>query len=344
MKKKSLILLVFLMIAASAVTQVVTSDPGVPLANKAVTIYFNAAEGSGGLAGYTGDVYAHTGVRTNKSSGPTDWKFVKTDWGENTEDTRLIRISDDYYKLEITPDILSYYGVTEGDTVTHLAFVFRSGTQKPGGGFYEGKGEGNTDIFLEVFEEGLNLTIVRPDRPSMIVNLNDTIDIFASASKADSVSLYLNGEFILKTVNADTLSHDLLAEDYGSNKVLLRAAGETEAVEDSFSYYVGRPVVIEDLPGNYIDGINYTSDTSLILVLYAPGKENAYLLWDHTAWTAADGGAMKLTSDLKRFWIELEGLEKGREYPFQYLVDGYLRIADPYAEKFLDPSLYWYKE
>ncbi|RYF83583.1 MAG: T9SS type A sorting domain-containing protein, partial [Chitinophagaceae bacterium] len=38
------------------------------------------------------------------------------------------------------------------------------------------------------------------------------------------------------------------------------------------------------------------------------------------------------------FWITLNGLTPGTEYAYQYFVDGSLKIADPYAEKILDPG------
>ncbi len=38
------------------------------------------------------------------------------------------------------------------------------------------------------------------------------------------------------------------------------------------------------------------------------------------------------------FWLDIPNLTPGKEYPFQYLVDGQLRIADPYTEKILDPD------
>jgi len=45
---------------------------------------------------------------------------------------------------------------------------------------------------------------------------------------------------------------------------------------------------------------------------------------------------MKKDSD--RFWITLNGLTSGKEYIFQYFIDGNIRIADPYCEKISDPS------
>ncbi len=46
---------------------------------------------------------------------------------------------------------------------------------------------------------------------------------------------------------------------------------------------------------------------------------------------------MKVTPDTARYWIEISGLTPPKEYRYQYLVDGELLIADPYADKLLDP-------
>ncbi len=46
---------------------------------------------------------------------------------------------------------------------------------------------------------------------------------------------------------------------------------------------------------------------------------------------------MNRTPDHSYYWLEITNLEPGREYVYQYFVDGDLRIADPYTEKVLDP-------
>ena len=97
------------------------------------------------------------------------------------------------------------------------------------------------------------------------------------------------------------------------------------------------------LPPGVIEGINYLNDTTAVLSLYAPGKEYVYVLGDFNDWTPDPAYFMNLSSDSTTFWLELSGLTPGEEYAFQYLVDGSLKIADPYADKVLDPwndSLY----
>ena len=56
--------------------QLVWTTPPIPVENNAVTVNFDATQGNGALAGYAGDVYAHTGVITDKSTSSSDWKYV----------------------------------------------------------------------------------------------------------------------------------------------------------------------------------------------------------------------------------------------------------------------------
>ena len=52
--------------------QIVTTQPAFPTDSDAIIVTFDATLGTGGLAGYTGDMYAHTGVITDLSNG--NWK------------------------------------------------------------------------------------------------------------------------------------------------------------------------------------------------------------------------------------------------------------------------------
>ncbi len=86
------------------------------------------------------------------------------------------------------------------------------------------------------------------------------------------------------------------------------------------------------------DGINYTGSNSVTLVLHAPYKNFVFATGDFTDWLAREKGYMKRTPDGERYWVQIDGLKPGKEYRFQYLVDTSLYIADPYADKVLDPE------
>ena len=85
----------FTLMITNVFSQVIVTIPEYSTENDSITIQFNAQEGDGGLEGYTGTVYAHTGVITNFSSGPSDWKHVIGDWGNNTNQPALTRIGTD---------------------------------------------------------------------------------------------------------------------------------------------------------------------------------------------------------------------------------------------------------
>ena len=58
---------------------------------------------------------------------------------------------------------------------------------------------------------------------------------------------------------------------------------------------------------------------------------------DFNDWQIGPDYYMKRTPDNNRYWLTITGLEPKRETLFQYLVDGYITIADPYADKVIDP-------
>ena len=92
--------------------QVVTVSPSFPTETTPIVITFDAKQGNGGMAGFSGVVYAHTGVITNNSTSNTDWKYTKGSWGTANAPV-LTSIGNDKYTLSIS-DILAYYGVPSG--------------------------------------------------------------------------------------------------------------------------------------------------------------------------------------------------------------------------------------
>ncbi len=98
------------------------------------------------------------------------------------------------------------------------------------------------------------------------------------------------------------------------------------------------PVTEAPVPNGMLDGINFhaNDNTKVTLVLYAPMKQFVYLLGDFNGWQKDDSYLMKKDSSKNRFWIELTGLTPQTNHIYQYLVDGSIRIADPYSTTILD--------
>ncbi len=314
--------------------QIITTDPPNPVTNQQVIIIYDATQGNAGLAGYTGDVYAHTGVITELSASGSDWKYVKTSWGQNTPETKLERIDQDLYQLVITPEIRGYYGVPQDENILQMAFVFRS-AEPVGGNYLEGKTETYGDIFVNVLEPG-SLTFIQPENRPVILELNDTMVVEVLAYEADSIALFVDDVLIMKN-EGDHILDTVIADGYGKFWVKAMAWQGGGAIADSFFYFVREPVTLKPLPEGIRDGINYVDDNSVILSIFAPHKEFIYVLGDFNNWEAGEESYMFMTPDSNRFWIELNGLETGMEYVFQYFIDGEIRVGDPYADKVSDP-------
>ncbi|MFA5817708.1 MAG: alpha-amylase family glycosyl hydrolase [Bacteroidales bacterium] len=318
------LLVIALLVSISLSAQLITTDPAVPTPGKVIKIFYDSSKDAGELHNYTGDLYAHTGVTIQGAP----WQKVIGNWGDNLKQPKLKYLGSYRYELDITPDIKTFYSLASTDIVTKICLVFRNAGPTL---------QTRPDIFIDVFQVGLNATFTLPSKSSFVTELYKQIVIKASATFADSVSLYINNQFIKSSITADLVTDTILADQYGEFRIKVIAWDKPAFAADSFFYYVRKPIVSEALPAGLTDGINYTSNTSVTLVLHAPYKNYVFATGDFTDWLACEKGYMKRTPDAERYWVEINGLKPGKEYRFQYLVDTALFIADPYADKVLDP-------
>lgn len=295
------------------------SNPEFPLATEPITIYFDAT--GSGLEGYTGNVYAHTGVTIDG----TQWQFVIGSWGNNTTQPQLTKISTDYYSLEITPSANDFYGVGSTDTITELCIVFRSadGSQQ------------SSDLFLPIYTLSNNVTIASPET-DFIYSVGDSVEIQAVAMFADTMKLYI-GDTLHTVVDSTVLFVKVPALVEGNTFFTVTGRNETDYDTVTSSFFVRRENIIEEIPVGCTYGINYINDNTVTLVLYAPNKEFIFLKGDFNDWEVSLDYQMKITPDNSTFWLTLTGLTAHEEYAFQYYVDGEFSIADPYTDKVLDP-------
>lgn len=117
-----------LLLTAFASAQITTNPASIQIGYTGqVIITFNATGTS--LAGQS-EVYAHTGVITDASTGDADWKHAPA-WCDNSAKYKLTSAGSNTWTLTIS-SIQAYYGTTASETVKKLAFVFRTkdgGTQ-----------------------------------------------------------------------------------------------------------------------------------------------------------------------------------------------------------------------
>ena len=323
-------LFLILLFATLSFSQVVTWDPLFPTDDDTITIVFNASEGNKALQGAS-TVFAHTGVITDKSPNDTYWLYVKANWTTNLPEARMTSIGEDLWQIRF--HIRSFYGVPEGETILKLAFVFRN----PDGSKI-GKTADNQDIFIPVYQGGVNLTLLQPASVPYLAGVDETVPIIAKSSGGDGIMLMLDDRKLTETVS-DSLYYEYTVTDYGVFHFTLQVISEASLpVTLQFDIIAPPPPDIAALPAGVRDGINMTGADAVTLVLTAPGKQFVSVVGPFNDWKIQSEYFMKLSPDSTRFWLELNGLDGDTEYPFQYLVDGSLHIADPYTEKVLDPE------
>ena len=331
MKRLFYTLLMILCAVNLSCAQIIECSPEFPSVNSQnVVITFHADLGTAGLKGFSGDIYAHTGVIL-KGGTDSDWKNVVADWNKNLDKCKLTSISTDTYTLNIG-NIKDFYALDDAtaEKVAKLAFVFRSSDGKK-----EGKNTGGTNIFYEVYAaDEFNLTVKTPEEKMIFVNAGEIIKIETATSTEAEISYFLDGE----KLSLSGTSIEITAETSGYHVIKITADNGNKTVEKSISYMVRQNAVTAEMPKGLRRGVNFTGENEATFVLFAPNKKNAYVIGDFTDWQITATSAMTLSEDGKYFFCTISGLDKDKEYGYQYIVDETIRIADPYTEKILDPD------
>lgn len=338
----------FLSLIAGA--QLLTWTPDFPIeadAAQNLIITVDATKGNSGLLNYTPatDVYVHTGVITSLSTSSTDWRHVKFNQNFNQPNAALqaTYVGNNKWQFTIPGSLRTYYGLTDAtETIQKIAILFRTGD-----GSKKQTNSDGSDMYIPVYTNALAVRFTQPffeprfvPVPETIAkNIGDNISITAISNKPATLTLYLNGTLIQTASNATTISASAALATGGSKKILIEANDGTVTKKDSFTFFVSSPVNVAPLPAGVRDGINYENDNTVTLVLNAPFKNRVAVIGEFPGnnWTEQTQYIMNKTPDGKYWWLRITGLTPGTEYAYQYLVDGDLKIADPYAEKILDP-------
>ncbi len=325
MKRVLLSVFYLVIINVQLIAQVITVTPTLPTDVDQVTVIFDATKATRqDLLNYTGEVYAHTGV---KVQGSTQWQYVIGAWPNNTTQPKLTRLGTNTYSLTISPSIRQFYNVPAGIKITQLCFVFRSsdGTKQ------------TEDIFYNVYEQGITVNITSPLQSQPIYNIYSTIPVNVSANGSTSLALFIDGNQVTSTTST-SLSHTYFADQYGKHWVKAVASNATETKKDSVYIIIRPEVTVEALPLGSKPGVNIVDNQTVTFVLYDPPakKTYCYLIGDFSNWMVDEQFYMKRTPDGKYYWLTVTGLNADKEYIYQYLLDGKIRLADPYCTKTSD--------
>ena len=324
--------------SVTSLAQVVTTEPPiVQTDSKNIVITFHANEGNKGLMGVGAStkVYAHTGVITNRSTSDSDWQYSPT-WGDNSAKYQMTWVADNTWTLTI-PSINEYYGITSADVVVRkLAFVFRTADGKK-----EGKGVGNTDIFVNVSPAGYQLELSSSVTGGIVTD-SSPVTFTAHTNRASDIVIYYNSKdnTIASATGVTTLTGTAEFTAEGNYTVYAEATSEGETLTRQLD--IVRVDAAAEVPypgGTPRMGAVANSDGSVTFCIAAPRKNSVVLIGSWNGYKVSAEGAMrKQTVDgVPYFWTTINGLQDGKDYLYYYMIDGAKTVGDPYANLVLDP-------
>ncbi len=339
--KKLLLILSSMLCSIAIMAQVYTEPTFITSAtNETFYVYYDASQGNASMKGVD-ECYAHTGVITTESTSDANWKHAP-EWLDNSDKYKMEEVSEDLWKLEITGGLKEYYSLDEGEIVTKLAFVFRDAK-----GNNQGKTAGGTDIFYELFEAGVPAAKITSPTDGGLLSANEKVNIKGETSVKGLITLKVNGEAISSLKDTSIISYEFTPTGAGTQEIVLTLTQEGEVIAaDTISFYLATPVIEKQVPAGYLEGINYHTDCdSITLVLRAPHNEDVYIIGDFNDWTyhqdyqmyRADVQLEDEKAPTRLFWRTIAVPDPTIKYGFQYLVDGRIKISDPYTEVVLDP-------
>ncbi len=332
-------------LSLSGFAQLLTWTADFPKDNDNITITVDATKGNQALNNYTpvSDVYVHIGVITNLSTSNTDWRYSKFTWATTPTAAQATSLGSNKWQYSITNGIRTFFGVPAGETILKIAILFRTGN----GNTVQRNTDG-TDMFIPVYDNNLATrftvplfqpTYTRIPEP-ISKQVGDNISLTAIANQSSTMKLFLNGTEIQSATGVTTISATPTLTTGGNQTIRVDATVGATTKSESFQFFVASAPNVAPLPAGVRDGINYEAgNTSVVLVLYAPGKSRVSVIGEFPGsnWTEQTNYVMNKTPDGNYWWLRITGLTAGTEYAFQYLVDGTLKIGEPYCEKVLDP-------
>ncbi|WP_282015609.1 alpha-amylase family glycosyl hydrolase [Marinifilum flexuosum] len=349
-----------LSLQAASIPDWIEISPALPKISDEITITFRPSIAPGKKLQAASSIYMHSWAVTS-GPGKTTADYVgQAQWGDNTKG-QLTEISSGVWQITLTPS--TYFGISDqNENLFRIGLLFRNQD-----GSVVQKNEEDKDYYLETDPE-FYISIVHPNDQEKTVETETSFEINFTTSESASVEVFADNQSIhtASSVTTNSVNHSFTTA--GSHTILIRANNGSTIKEKTIAMEAYSSVTVEDLPSwvktgqkgiiyhKNIDGLA-DDDTKATLILHTPtsitykdGYGNVYgsqsvpaksvvhVLGDFNNWSASENSKMKKTTDGNYWWITLEGLTAGQEYIFQYLIDGYLQLADPYTEKVSDPD------
>ena len=209
-------------------------NPEAPDADKELTITFKAAKTSP-LFGYTGDVYAHTGVVTEGT-----WLYVPAAWDENIAKCKMTKVEDNIWSIKYSPTIRQWFG--SGETaINKIGIVVRSadGTKK---GVAEDYFVTVTDGKYKAFEPAAIKKAAQPAGVKHGINVINNSTVTLVLYDKDKYGGRKDFAHVVGDFNDWTLSNtdkSQMNRDDAEGTWWITLSGLDSSKEYAFQYYVG---------------------------------------------------------------------------------------------------------
>ena len=354
MKKLIILLVAAVLFAGVPEAQLLTWTPEFPKDNDNIVITLDASKGNQGLLNYSNpdNIYVHTGVTTNLSNnGGQQWLYVNGStggaWGATTAALKATSIGNNKYQYTIN-NIRAFYGVPPGETIKNISILFRDANSNTSL-VKKATNMDGSDMYIPVYDNNLAVRFSLPFfQPTFnripepfTKQVGDNISLTAIASNSCTMKLFLNGTEIQTAGNVTIISANPQLTTGGNQTIIAEANDGVTTKRDTIQFFISIAPPVLPLPAGVRDGINYEAgNTAATLVLYAPGKSRVSVIGEFPGsnWAEQTNYVMNNTPDGNYWWLRITGLTPGTEYAFQYLVDGTLKVGEPYCEKILDPD------
>lgn len=329
MIKRLLLLLAILAYGLGLRAQITTDPSPVQMSSKNLVIYFHADQGGKELAGLpsTAQIFAHTGVILQ---GQSEWSHAPA-WGDNSDKYRLEYVESDLWRLNIG-SIADFYGLTGSEVAEKLCFVFRTADKSA---------QTRPDFFVDVAEEGLQVSLNASIEGNIVTPATGEVTFTASATSAADISITVGTEVIASAASTTSLTGAYTFATPGSYTVTATATDGDVTVSTQMPVVCLEESKAQDYPGGTpIMGPVKNADGSVTFCLAAPGKTAATLVgsWSDLDVSASQPMAYQDLDGVRYFWTTVTGLDNTRSYLYYFLVDGTVKIGDPYARLVLDPQ------
>lgn len=262
------------------------------------------------------------GIDAPSNTNPANSNSSATDPAKFTRSTGSS--GEVYFTITITPtDFLN----TSKENIESIGMLLKGNDWS----------DGQTTDFINEISDGFTIVMDNPSGNYGFYSTSSTINVDVRTSETANIEILIDDSQIASvTSNTELNTTHTIIDDGNVHILKARATNATETIETTYSYTLTPTPPNATLPAGIEDGINYgTDDTSVTLALRAPNKEHVFVIGDFNDWSLSNDYIMNKDGEV--FWLVVNGLIPGEEYIFQYLVDGEIKIADPYSEKISSP-------